>query len=272
VRLLYRTGREPVLGGELQPVTLLFSDIQDFTAISERLPPNDLAQVLGRYLETMAEAIQKAQGTIDKYIGDSIMAIWNAPSPCPNHARWACEAALSARAAGERLCRSPEWAGRPVLVTRFGLHSADVLVGHFGAPDRLSYTCLGDGVNLASRVEGLNKQYGTTILVSDAVRRAAGDEFTFRRIDLVAVKGRQEGALVHELRGRASETDAQAEPMRRYEEAFLAYLARDFGRALDLLDGQSSDPPSVVLAERCRLLRETPPGPGWSGVFVATHK
>jgi len=273
VRLLYRTGREPILGGELLDVSLLFTDIKDFTALSERLPPGELAQVLGLYLETVTTAVHGARGTIDKYIGDSVMAVWNAPSPCPDDARWACEAALRARAAAERLFASREWADRPPLVTRFGVHRAEVLVGHFGAPDRLSYTCLGDGVNLASRLEGLNKQYGTTVLVSEAVRRDAGDGFAFRLVDLVAVKGKREGVRIHELRGWAGEEGPEgAELVRRYEEAFRAYLGRDFGRALEILEAQPPDPPSVVLAERCRLLLAAPPGPRWNGVFVAASK
>jgi len=272
VRLLYRTGREPELGGELRTVTLLFSDIKGFTNLAERLPPNELAQILGRYFEVTAAAIQGCGGTIDKYIGDAIMAVWNAPEPLAWHARRACEAALAAQAAAESLFTSAEWQGRPRLVTRFGLHTGDVLVGHFGAPDRLSYTCLGDGVNLAARLEGLNKVYGTTLLVSDATREAAGSAFAFRLLDVVAVSGKARAVRVHELLGPDPLAGPQLEAARRYEEALAAYLRRDFAGALTAFEALEPDAAASVLAERCRRLLANPPGGDWDGVYVATSK
>src|SRR5262249_55015445 len=158
------------------------------TGIAEQLSPGELARLLGDYLHVMTEAVHSTQGIIDKYIGDAVMAVWNTPTPCPDHARRACEAALAGLEAEERLFQSPQGQGRPALRTRFGIHRDRVMVGHFGAPDRMSFTVLGDGVNLASRLESLNKQYGTTVLVSDAVRGEAGDAFDFRLVDVVAVK------------------------------------------------------------------------------------
>jgi adenylate cyclase len=271
VRLLYRTGREPVLGGEIVDVTLLFTDIKDFTALSEELSPNELARVLGQYLEVMTRAIHEAQGTIDKYIGDAIMAVWNTPTPCPDHPRRACEAALACREAEERLFASPEWNGRPPLHTRFGIHRDRVMVGHFGAPDRMSFTALGDGVNLASRLEGLNKQYGTTVLVSEAVYADARDAFAFRLVDVVAVKGRTRGVRVYELLGRA-DASADRATERAYERALERYWARDFAGALAILEAQLADPPSGVLAERARALAANPPPADWNGVYVARTK
>jgi adenylate cyclase len=272
VRLLYRTGQEPRLGGELMPVSLLFSDIKGFTTLAERLPPNELARVLGRYFEVMSAAVQGCGGTIDKYIGDAIMAVWNVPTPTAEHPRRACEAALAAQAAGEALFASAEWQGRAPLVTRFGLHTAEVLVGHFGAPDRLSYTCLGDGVNLAARLEGLNKQYGTTLLASDAVRQAAGPAFAFRFLDVVAVSGKGEAVRVHELLGPASLRGARVDTARRYEEALARYLLRDFRAALRMFEALARDPPSEVLAARCRQFLAAPPPDDWNGTYVATSK
>jgi adenylate cyclase len=271
VRLLYQTGREPVLGGEVLDITLLFTDIKDFTVLSEQLSPNDLAHVLGQYLEAMTKAIQGTGGIIDKYIGDAIMALWNTPTPCPDHPRRACEAALACREAEERLYRSPEWGGRPPLHTRFGIHRDRVMVGHFGAPDRMSFTALGDGVNLAARLEGLNKQYGTTVLVSEAVRETTGDAFDFRLVDLVAVKGRTQGVRVYELLGHA---DAAADRGREraYERALERYWARDFAGALTILDAQADDAPSRVLADRARRLASDPPPADWNGVYVAMAK
>ena len=270
VRLLYRTGREPVLGGELAVVTTMFTDVAGFTSIAERLAPNALARRLGQYFEVMTAAVHSTQGTIDKYIGDAVMAVWNTPTPAPDHARRACEAALRGGEALERLFRSPEWDGHPPLVTRFGIHTDRVMVGHFGAPDRMSFTVLGDGVNLASRLEGLNKQYGTTVLVSDTVREQAGGGFEFRLVDMVAVKGRTRGVRVYELLGRAEGADLSRE--RAYERALERYWARDFAGALAILQAQEGDPPSRVLAERARALAADPPPLEWDGVYVARSK
>jgi len=274
VRILYRTGREPRLGGELMPVSLLFSDIKGFTSLAERLPPNELAAVLGRYLEVMSAAIQGCGGIIDKFIGDAIMAVWNAPTAVADHPRRACEAALAAQAAADALFASAEWEGHPPLVTRFGLHTAEVLVGHFGAPDRLSYTCLGDGVNLAARLESLNKQYGTTLLASDAVRQAAGPDFAFRFLDVVAVSGKGEAVRVHELLGTAGAAGPLAERARRYEEAMEFYLRRDFTGALRAFEALAAagDAPSAVLAARSRAFLGAPPPEDWNGTYVATSK
>lgn len=181
VRRLYREKSEPVLGAESVDVSLMFTDIKDFTTLCEQLAPNELADALGRYLGVMVEIIQReCRGTIDKFIGDAIMTFWNAPEPVANHARMACRAALHCRQAGLRLTHSPDWGAWPAFGTRFGLHCAPALVGHFGARDRMNYTAMGDAVNLASRLEGLNKQYGTSIIVSETIVQHCGDDFVFR--------------------------------------------------------------------------------------------
>ena len=175
--------------------------------------------------------------------------------------------------AARRLYASEAWSGLPALVTRFGLHRASVMVGHFGAPTRLSYTALGDGVNLAARLEPLCKQYGVIALASDAIVAEARDEFLFRRIDRVAVKGKTQGIDVYELLGKKGEAIPNLERARRYEEAFDAYLARDFARAEGILAAQAeADPPSAVLLERCRVMRDAPPPAGWEGIHVASSK
>lgn len=271
VRRLYETNRDPVLGGQLLEVSLMFTDIKDFTTLAERLTPDRLARALGLYLEAMTGAIHATEGTVDKYIGDAVMALWNAPRPCADHALRACRAALACVESTARLYASPAWEGLPALVTRFGLNRDRVMVGHFGAPDRLSYTALGDGVNLASRVEGLNKQYGTTILATESVHEAMREAFAFRRLDRVAVKGKTQGTLVYELLGPAG-PEERPEAVVAYEQALEAYFARDFARALERLEAHPDDPPSHVLAERCRRLRTEPPPPGWDGIYVATMK
>jgi adenylate cyclase len=201
VRSLYEKNRDPELGGEPRDVTLLFSDIQGFTSLAERLEPDELALRLGHYLEVMTRTLERHGATIDKYIGDAVMAFWNAPEPLEDHAERACRAVLACQRALAELYASPAWGGDPPLVTRFGLHRDRVLVGHFGAPTRLSYTALGDGVNLAARLENECKRLGVTALASASVARSAGSTFVFRPIARVTVRGKTEPVDVYELVG-----------------------------------------------------------------------
>jgi adenylate cyclase len=268
VRQLFDERLEPVLGAKVQDVTLLFSDIEGFTTISEQMPTSELATALGQYLEVMTGAVHGTGGIIDKYIGDGVMALWNAPTRIPEHPRQACAAALRCQEATAALFASPGWTGRTIWNTRFGLHRDDVSVGHFGAPDRMSYTAMGDGVNLAARLEGLNKQYGTHILVSATVARAAGEGLAFRRVDRVAVKGKSEGVEIFELLGRAGSKTAQHTA---YERALEAYLQRRFDEAMTMLR-TLDDGPSRVLEARCRRYSTQPPPVEWNGVFVALEK
>ncbi len=272
VRQLYASNREPQLGGELVEISLMFTDIEGFTSLSERLAPDALARALGRYLEAMTGAVRSTDGTVDKFIGDAVMAFWNAPVRVADHPARACRAALRCVEATRALYASAEWEGLPALFTRFGLHTARVMVGHFGSPDRLSYTALGDGVNLAARLEGLCKQYDVAILVSEATAQAAGDAFVFRRIDRVAVKGKKQSVVVCELLGEAGTCDAKEPAARAYEKALDAYFARDFEGALATLGAIEGDPPSRLLQERCRKMGDSPPPEDWDGVYVATSK
>jgi adenylate cyclase len=273
VRRLYQEKSEPVLGGEPKEITIMFSDIKNFTAFSEELAPNELAAALGRYLDTMARIIQgETGGTIDKYIGDAIMALWNAPEPLADHAQWACLAAVRCREAGRELAQTTEWRGLPPFETRFGLHCGTALVGHFGAPDRMNYTAIGDAINLGARLEGLNKHYGTTIIASEPIVEAAREHFDFRLLDLVAVKGRKRAVRIYELLGKKGEAGSLRETAAAYEKAFERYLARDFTAAIDTLIKQEADPPSAVLIKRCRGFLSEPPPPDWRGAYVSLSK
>jgi adenylate cyclase len=272
VRELYESNREPQLGGELIEVSLMFSDIERFTNLSERLTPDALARALGLYLEVMTAGVRSTDGTIDKFIGDSVMAFWNAPRRLPDHARRAARAVLACLRGTRELFASEAWRGLPPLFTRFGLHTGRVMVGHFGAPERLSYTALGDGVNLASRLEGLCKQYGVAVLASEAFVEATADEFAYRRIDKVAVKGKHEAVCVHELLGVRAESAEAVAAVAPYEHALQSYFARQFDRAIDLLRSRDDDPPSRVLRQRCEALIAHPPPTDWNGVNVAASK
>jgi len=276
VRRLYESGRDPVLGAELTEVSLMFTDIADFTTHAESMQPDRLAVALGRYLEVATRAVEATGGTVDKYIGDALMVLWNAPEPVADHPAAACRAALACAAATGELGISEWWqtADLPPWRTRFGLHTDRVLVGNFGAPDRLSYTAMGDGVNLAARLEGLNKVYGTTILVSEDVRTRAGDAFVFRQVDRVAVKGKTRGVFVYELIGETGQAGAEGRRggIATYEAALAATFDRQFGRALELLANLPGDRAAAVLAQRCRTWIATPPLLDWDGTWTATSK
>jgi adenylate cyclase len=152
------------------------------------------------------------------------------------------------------------------------LHQGKALVGHFGAHDRMNYTTMGDAVNLASRLEGLNKQYGTSIIASDQIVENARAHFDFRLLDLVAVKGRTDAIKIYELLGRNGAGSAMRKTVKTYEAAFEAYLARNFGEAIAILAQNENDQPSAILLNRCRAFRETPPPVDWQGVHVSTSK
>ena len=260
VRRLYREKSEPVLGGELMEISIMFSDIKGFTALSEQLDPNRLAEMLGLYLDTLSCIIQRdTHGTIDKYIGDAIMTIWNAPEPVPDHPKMACLAALRCRDAARSLVQTPEWRQFPAFETRFGLHCAKALVGHFGARDRMNYTAIGDAINLASRLEGLNKQYGSSIIASDTIVDRANEAFDFRLLDVVAVKGKSDPITIYELLGTKGVLEQCRQVVSAYEAAFSAYAAGKFERALAILQENASDPPSTVLIERCKAFLQVPP-------------
>lgn len=271
VEQLYALNREPRLGGESRYVTLMFTDVEGFTTLAEGLDPDRLARCLGLYFQAMAGPILEHEGVIDKFIGDAVMAMWNAPREVENHEVKACRAAWACHQVVSDLFQSNSWEGNPPLPTRFGLHCATVMVGHFGAPERMDYTSLGDGVNLAARLEGLNKVYGTRILVSQAVVEQAAGSFCFRKLDKVAVKGKVEGITVYELVGELGQGLQSSH--RLYEEALELYFQGAFQEASDKLEERrQDDPPSQVLYERCGRFLESPPPPDWDGTYQALSK
>lgn len=197
------------LGGIRQEVAILFTDVRDFTGLAEAADPNDLMQQTSRYFTALTEAFLAEGGTVDKYIGDAVMVFWNAPHPQADHVARACRAALMGKAASETLNRQFETEGLPSFITRFGIHVGDAVVGNVGSAERMDYTVLGTTVNLAARLEGLNKEYGTTILVSDAVRRRVENCFCFEHIAAVTAKGMTTETRVHELLGTLAGAPAE---------------------------------------------------------------
>ncbi|MDB5580781.1 MAG: adenylate cyclase [Bradyrhizobium sp.] len=189
------------LGGAKQELTLVFTDVQGFTTIAETADPDVLMQQTSRYFSVMTEAFLAEGGTVDKFIGDAVMVFWNAPNPQPDHVTRACRAVLAARAAGDRLNGEFEAEGLPRFITRFGIHVGEAVVGNVGSTERMNYTALGNTVNLAARLEGLNKQVGTTILASEDVYFRVRDQFTFRAFDAVVAKGMTKETRIFELVG-----------------------------------------------------------------------
>jgi adenylate cyclase len=252
VRRLIASGVEARPGGETREVTVMFSDIENFSTISEYMDPGVLAARLSDYFSILTGRIQAPEsgGIVDKYIGDAIMAFWGAPEPEADHAAHACAAAL---ACGEALRAADPPDDGVTFRNRTGLHTERVLVGNIGAVDRLEYTAIGDGVNLASRVEGLNRDYGTSILVTDPTRAAAGPSFEFRRIDRVVVKGRSRSIVIHELMGlTGSVPEGVLNTARQYEKALEHFENGRFSESSALLvDLAATDAPSARLLARC---------------------
>jgi adenylate cyclase len=274
VRLLLESGEEAKLGAERTEVTVYFSDLVGFTSISETLPPDTLVKLLASYLDEMTGEIHRHGGTVDKFIGDGIMALWGAPRSLDRDALGACRAALAnrARLADLRVTWAQE--GLPLLLTRTGIHTGSAMVGNFGSPSRLDYTAIGDTVNVASRLEGLNQLYGTDILISDVTQRAVDDAILTRPIDKVAVKGRQEGLMIYALLGeREASSHENIALARASAEAMELYFSRKWEAAeaafTAILKQSPDDKPVLVMRDRCKAFWNSPPPADWDGVSHA---
>ena len=265
------------LDGEMCHLTILFSDIKDFSSISEKMQPMALVRQLNEYLETISKQIAIHNGTLDKYIGDAVMSFWNAPNNVPRHAREACAATLNSRKPMRDLFTRWNSEGLPLFYTRVGIHTGNVIVGNIGSSVRLNYTIIGDAVNLASRLEGLNKTYGTKILISEVTRDEAGGEFLTRPVDRVAVKGKSLSVQVYELmEWRVDASNSQLELVNLTTLALAAYQSRRFVEAVQtyqsILEGWPDDTLAMIMLERAKQFVETPPDQNWDGVYYADHK
>ena len=209
VRGLIESGRPLAPGMEQRLLTVFFSDVESFTSIAERLSPQELSDQTSRYFQNVTAAVAEEGGTIDKFIGDSVMAFWGAPLAVEDHAFRACVAALKASHRMNQLNRNWVKEGRQQMRVRFGVHCDTVVVGNVGSPERLSYTVMGDGVNVASRIEGLNKQFGTSICISESVYERVTDRVVTRPLGKVAVKGRATEIMVFELLGIVGNSDPE---------------------------------------------------------------
>ena len=265
------------LGGDQREMTVLFADLRGFTTFSETLDPETLVHTLNEYLTAMSDVIFKHEGTIDKYMGDAVMAFWGAPQEQPTHAECAVRAGLEMMSELKRL--NAEWgtAGRYPLAMGIGINTGIMKVGNMGSASRFDYTVLGDSVNLGARLEGLNKEYGTSLIVSAATLAATKGAFRARFLDLVAVKGKKEPVEVYEILADRPELDAATEALlRAYEAGVATYRQRDWLRAAarfqEALRHLPGDGPSALYLQRCESLMADPPPADWDGVYVMTRK
>lgn len=261
------------LGGEKRCLSILFSDIRGFTSISEGLDPVSLTALLNDYLSEVTEIIYRFGGTIDKYEGDAVIAFWNAPLDLPTHALNSVKAALEyQKRLAEIRPRLAETAGRDVYA-RIGINTGDVVIGNMGSRQRFNYTFLGDAGNLASRLEGINKQFGTFVMVSEFTKAAAGEdpEVSYRELSRVTVVGKSEPVRVFEPLYR-DEYERRAEVLERFGRGLGLYYAGDFRKALGEFEAiRDRDAPAAAYFERVGRLLADPPRE-WDGVWAITEK
>ncbi len=260
------------LGGERRELTVMFSDIRGFTTISEKLDPEALTELLNEYLTPMTEIVFSQHGTLDKYIGDALMAIFGAPVPFDDHPHAACRAALEMMETLKRLRKVWAERGLPEIDIGIGVNTGAMSVGNMGSASRFDYTVLGDNVNLASRLEGLNKVYGSHIIISEFTHDAVGGHFTCRELDAVQVKGKQRPVKIFELVHRGPPVDEKDGWIADFEAALQLYRAQEWDAAATAFGKLEHDPTSKVFIQRCRQMKDDPPGPDWNGVSHMTTK
>lgn len=271
VKQLTEGDTELRLGGETRTLTMLFSDVRSFTALSERLGAEDTIRLMNRYLAAMTRVIFDTEGTLDKYIGDAVMAFWGAPLPLKDHAERSCRAAVAMqREVGGFADRHRDLPGSEDLRIGIGLHTAAVVVGNLGSDLRFDYTLIGDGVNLCSRLEGLTKVYGTGILATDDLVGRLPASFLTREIDEIRVQGRRGAVVIYEVLGERAAGAEEAAWLEAYGAGLAHYRAGRWEEARTALSravaGRGEDPPSSLLLARMLDLGGVPPDP-WSGVW-----
>lgn len=283
VSKLIESGSGAQIGGKKRDITLMFTDIKDFSTISEQMSSEKLIKHLSDYLNQMTLIIQEEHGTIDKYIGDAIMTFWGAPVDDPSHPLLACKAALRCHNRLEALNKTWKLDGKPAFETRFGLHTGDAIVGNVGSEDRLNYSAFGDSVNLAARLESANRYYGTSILISHETYKNVRHQFICRPIDIVAVKGKNESITMYELMIEKSEEHNQKLDLEAAEaicekttQAFELYKAKNWSKAIkayeELKAFSKKDIIANVFIERCEHFKKNPPATDWNGTWVMKNK
>ena len=265
------------LGGEKREMTPFFSDIQGFSTISEGLTPEELVQLLNEYLTAMCDIVSSYHGTIDKFEGDAIIAFWGAPLELPDHATVACHAAIDMQKKNEEMRKTLREQNRPMLYTRIGMSSGSVVVGNMGSADRMDYTMMGDVVNLAARLEGVNKFYQTFTMIPQSTYELAKDDIDTRQLDVIRVVGKKEPISVYEVLERKNQTSSEKsgvvekylKALKLYEERNFADASKEFEKVLAI---DPDDGPSQTYVKRCGVFLETPPEKDWDGVYTFTEK
>jgi class 3 adenylate cyclase len=267
------SSRPPELGGETRTVTIYFSDVAGFSTFSEHMTPNETVALMNDFLSAMTDVIEAEGGFVDKYIGDAIVAVFGAPADDPNHAASAVRAALRCQAKLDEMNATLEpFKSRP-LGQRIGLNSGEVLVGNIGSRRRFNYTVMGDAVNLASRLEGANRYFGTSIIASQATVDLAGPGFAWRELDWVRVKGRAQPVRIHEALAEGESSDEQRARAAAYAVGLARWRAADFKAAADAFGRIASrDPASATFQERALALAADPPGADWLPVNTLDDK
>lgn len=265
------------LGGDKKTLTVFFSDIRGFTTLSEKLTPEELVAFLNDYLSQMTDLVLENKGLVDKYIGDAIMAFWGAPIEDKDHAIDACKTAIAMKKKMKVIADDFKKKGRPEIKIGMGINSGDMVVGNMGSNKRFDYTVIGDNVNLASRLEGLTKQYHVGVLISESTQKLIeGKGFATRALDMVAVKGKTKPIKLYELIGFESELSKEEKAMfMLFDKAMHAYFSQEWEKSLKMFSEcitKYHDETSEIYIERCNEFLRCSPGKEWNGVFVATCK
>ena len=295
---MVESGKEPSLGGQETPITAFFSDVQAFSSFSELLSPTGLVDLMNEYLTAMTNILQEERGTLDKYIGDAIVAMYGAPIPMDDHAYQSVRTAILMQQEQIKLREkwsheAEKWGSCHGLVTkmqtRIGCNTGTATVGNMGALDRFNYTMMGDMVNLAARCESGAKAYGAYIMITEETKIASEktrDDIAFRYLDRIVVKGRKQPVAMYEPTGFMSELSQETQDcLDCFKQGIDKYLLQDWDGALGMFEKAKNlepnkpgitpgvaDNPSIILIDRCKVMKENPPGSDWDGVYVMTSK
>lgn len=263
-------------GGDQKVLSVMFTDIRGFTTLSEGMTPNELVEWLNEYLSAMTDILFRHQGTLDKYIGDAIMAFWGSPYPQEDHAVAACRCGLEMNRCLDELNVKWRAEGKKEAAMGVGINTGPVNVGNMGSAKRLSWTVMGDNVNLASRLEGLTKEYHIRTILSEGTYLQVKDEFVCREVDKIRVKGKLQPVTIYELLDNATARPQYADRLARFDDAMQAYRRQDWPLAAakfaELLTHYPDDGPSQVLLQRVLEFQESAPAADWDGVYVMKTK
>ena len=277
VKDLLESPERLVLGGEERIITAFFSDVEGFTSISESLTPRELVELLNEFLTEMTDIILKHEGTVDKFEGDAIIAFFGAPNELENQQEVACMACIDMQKRLTELRDRWRKKGMPELRMRIGMCTGPAVVGNMGSKDRMDYTMMGDTVNTAARLEGVNKVYGTYTLISDTTFQDAGDWIRARELDAIKVVGKAAPVKIYELLGYPADLDEGIiETGKHYSYGLQAYRARQWESASKFfksaLDSSPEDAPSLTMLNRCKAYQTDPPPSDWDGSFSMRSK